>query len=509
MRSVAERKDARLDGEGGGRAVAGEGALRKAVWVIVAAGVAGRVLLYLWRQSYWGDEAFLLLNLRHYGVERLLTGPLNYVASTQAGPPGFLLILKGVMVWLGEGEYAMRLWPLVCSVVGLVLFAVLAMRVLPGMGAVWAVGLFALSDKVVVQAATLKQYSGDVLAAVVLMLVARPWSEEARGRRLGVTAVLAAGMLWFSHTTVFVFGAISLAKLPGYWRRRAKGLGGFALWNLLVVASFSALYWFSIRVQRDAFLVKYWQGAFVDFGRVGPLLGWLGESIWELFTYPVRPIGGVLLVPIGLAVGAMWIDRRRELLMAVGGPFVLVMGAACMGQYPFAGGRVTLFLAPLELLLGAYGMAVMARMPGRVYHVAAWGLAVCLLAVAAGSTGYRVLFRETSEHLRPAIEHVRASRQAGEGVYVMGEDEGAVFRVYWPEGEGLIKLEDGGKAAFAGERFWVIVRRDKKEQWGEVEAAAKELGVAADVRRSYRPAWKAWALWYEGERRLGTRPAGE
>ena len=75
---------------------------------IVLAGAALRVAQYASRQSYWNDEASLVLNIFNHTARELL-GPLDH---DQASPPLFLLALRGMYVTFGRGEYAM------CSTTG-------------------------------------------------------------------------------------------------------------------------------------------------------------------------------------------------------------------------------------------------------------------------------------------------------------------------------------------------------------------------------------------------------
>ena len=93
----------------------------------------------------------------------LLTQPL---ADGQVAPPGFLIVSRTAVVAFGTSEYALRLFPLLCSLASLALFARIAARVLRGPGAVLAMALFALSPGIALYAAETKQYSSDILVAL-------------------------------------------------------------------------------------------------------------------------------------------------------------------------------------------------------------------------------------------------------------------------------------------------------------------------------------------------------
>ena len=77
---------------------------------------------YVSHASLWIDEAALARNIIDRPVSALFF-PLDYA---QVAPPGFLLIQKAVVLTIGASEYALRLFPLLCGVAALLVFARLA-----------------------------------------------------------------------------------------------------------------------------------------------------------------------------------------------------------------------------------------------------------------------------------------------------------------------------------------------------------------------------------------------
>src|SRR5258706_4845229 len=182
------------------------------VLAFVALGTVCRVSQYLSRRSFWQDEAFLLLNLRKKSPPELF-GPLDALPrEPQAAPPGFLLIEKFLFGQWGPSELALRSMAQALGLLSLPLMARVAWRLLPGPGAVCAVGLFALSDELIAHAAEVKQYSGDAFfACLLLWLATREGGSDAR--RLWTVTLAASAAVWFSYTSVFVAGGIILALL--------------------------------------------------------------------------------------------------------------------------------------------------------------------------------------------------------------------------------------------------------------------------------------------------------
>ncbi|HZK80019.1 MAG TPA: hypothetical protein VFC46_03110, partial [Humisphaera sp.] len=72
--------------------------------VLICLGAIFRLRQYLACTSFWGDEAFVVMNVRLHSPVQLL-GKLNW---DQAAPPLFLWTLKAISTVFGQGEYAMR-----------------------------------------------------------------------------------------------------------------------------------------------------------------------------------------------------------------------------------------------------------------------------------------------------------------------------------------------------------------------------------------------------------------
>ena len=218
----------------------------------IALGVGLRLKHYFARNAYWHDEASLVLNIFEKSAAQLL-GPLD---SAQAAAPGFLLLERGVHVLLGRSELAMRLPPLLASMAGIAIFALLAWRLFGPTAersprvALLMIVLWACAERLIWHAAEAKQYSIDVLVALALLAIATRETPSTRAR-LAWCAAVAAVAVWFSHATAFVFGGISLALLPAMWRenRRSGGLTWLAC-NALFGVSFVALYLVSVRDQQ-------------------------------------------------------------------------------------------------------------------------------------------------------------------------------------------------------------------------------------------------------------------
>src|SRR5215211_3311084 len=129
--------------------------LRYAAWFFMALGTALRVLEYVANRSLSIDESYLALNLIEKSPSELYRG-LDF---NQAAPIGFLEAEKLTIAIFGRDEYALRLLPLLASILAMLVFYRVAQKLLPPLAATTAVAAFALLDPLVYYSATAKQYA--------------------------------------------------------------------------------------------------------------------------------------------------------------------------------------------------------------------------------------------------------------------------------------------------------------------------------------------------------------
>ena len=176
---------------------------------LIIVGVVLRVWAYGARTSLWLDEILLSRNILGLSITQLLTEPLQL---DQVAPRGFLVVEKLAVLAFGENELALRLFPFLCGVTGLLMFRRLAERALEGLAVPFAIALVAFGVAFIKFGVDVKQYELDATAAIVLLLLAldlrRP---DATTRRLWLTGLAGFVVVWFSQASVLMMGGIGLA----------------------------------------------------------------------------------------------------------------------------------------------------------------------------------------------------------------------------------------------------------------------------------------------------------
>lgn len=401
-------------------------AVKPALVALLLIGAALRLWQYLANASLWGDEIALAQNILERPLLELLAVPLAY---TQYAPKGFLLVEKAAVALFGPSEYALRLFPLLCSLAALILLARVAERVLTGFAVPVAVTLFAAATPLIFFAAQVKQYSTDVFAAVFLFwlaldleaLVDRSW------RHLLWAAFTGAVVVWFSDAAVFVIGGLTLFFIARGWRlyRSADALWrrvvvAPALWSVsalaVVIAAFA-----TTSPETRVYMRRFWSRGMLP---LAPLSG--VEALWPLqglknvfgsagpaaLAYPASLLY-LALAALGLVL--LW-RRHRAVALFVILPMLLTLAAAAARQYPFRD-RLILFLLPGLLLALAESIEWVRR---RAVPMSTLWSAAALIALA-GPALYRTaaalpVYRV--QDVKPALAHLQAKRQPGDAVYV-------------------------------------------------------------------------------------------
>ena len=321
----------------------------------MAAGALLRLREYAANRSLWRDEASLVHNVLHRGWLGF-DHPLDF---NQGTPPGFFVIERTVVSVFGSTELALRAPAVLASILALVVMAVLVRRELDPTTGLVALGLFAGATAVIEYGNEVKQYSLDVLVALLIALVVSyAWRAHLDRRWCLVLGATGAASVWFAHITPFVL-VVAGATLAWQPLRRARprrapaaGAGGLGLVRVLagplslaapqpgrqlVPARLLARRVPADPAARQPSGFDRWHTVLSSTSTLVT-----GRSVLDL------------LVAVVAVVGLIRLARRQKgvLAMAVG-PWLAVVVASAFEFYP-AAERMVLFVVPgLTVLLGA------------------------------------------------------------------------------------------------------------------------------------------------------------
>lgn len=391
------------------------------VVVIIVLGLALRVWQYAFDNTLWLDEIALTRNIVGLSLHDLLLRPLSF---DQVAPRGFLLLEKLASLVFGPSELALRLVPFVISIVGLLLFARLAHRLLGDTAALFAMFAYAIAIPLVRYSAEVKQYGLDATATTALLLLALGLLNAVPSRRrLWASGFAGVAIVWFSQTAVIVLAGLGLALGIRWLMARDRVtlqplLVTVPLWAIAALLAVAAGI-DSMTPSTKQFMTNFWDGGFFPWpASLATDARWLWTRLTELFADRSLlryrwPTPYLALATLGVA--AIW--RRRSVhgwLLA--GPPAMGLLAAVAHQYPL-NGRVNLYLVPILLLAVAAGADQVRRTLGRYSrHVGLAAMFACLAGPVATVVATPPPF--VIENYRPLYSHLRDNRRAGDSVYV-------------------------------------------------------------------------------------------
>lgn len=381
-------------------------------------GVLVRSVQYFSNRSLWDDEVNLALNIVNRSYGQLLQ-PLDY---NQAAPPGFLWVEKLAIQTLGNHEYALRLFPFMAGLMSLVLFHKFAARYLTKLAAAIAIFLFASLPYLVYYATELKQYSSDVMVALLLAWVLIPLGDRPLHwpEKVGL-GILGALLIWLSHPSIFVLAGIELAHFllaakQRRWRLVIERSPVYALW----VLSFVGLYFYTIvgTLANDT-LTDSWDDRYPN-----SLLDivWLLDALGRFFYNPLGFLGrtdGIAIVAFVVGLVAFYRHNRRLLIVIIA-PIGVTVLAAFLEQYPFRE-RLVLFLTPFFIVIVATGIATLLarpKSPKSIGLMVGGFMVVTLIGLPVARASAQVLHPLQIEEMRPVLAYIKAHQEPGDRLYV-------------------------------------------------------------------------------------------
>jgi hypothetical protein len=383
--------------------------------VILAVGILLRLLQWLNNRSLWLDEAMLARNIIDRSPFELLT-PLDY---NQGAPVLFLLFVDTTTKLFGSSELALRLIPLLSSLIGLVIFFLVARLFLETRYIPIALFLFAFSYELVYYAQELKQYSIDVTIAIALTYYFLRVSNSNAPRKVDLICLGVLGGLgtFLSHPSLFVMASIaSTLIILKFYKKLSIPLCSLSLIFSSWIVCFGANYIFFLKpISMNKDLLNYWKGDFLPLPTsVDALMIWweTARSFLLYIGFPAQWHGVVLV--LGAVALASGIRNKSAPMLMSAMCFFFAIGCSIAGKYPFSG-RLVLYLIPLLILIVVRGLqAISNGRPAIVYCI----MTIALLVPSSMSLPNIALHPIQREEVRPLLEYLNSNRKSGDQVYV-------------------------------------------------------------------------------------------
>lgn len=487
-------------------------------WVFIALGVFLRVFHFLDNRSLWIDEVYLASSLIKMDFVQLASPPLDY---EQKAPIGFLWMVRIAVMVFGEGEMALRLFPLVCGIASLFAFRSVARFFLKPLGVAVALGMLALAPPLVYHAVEVKQYGTALLATTLALLLYIRYHGKFTVPHLVSWGFWGALLIWFSYAVIFILAGIAFGVCLTYllkkkWKALFYSVIPFSMWLVSFAINFFMftykhadsewlVHWFRIRESFMPFPPSSPEDFKWFFARVFLMLDYPLGLLWNFSTLHTdsKLLQTLLRMPVipvvFLATGLIELFRNNKTtLMVLLFPFCLTLLASGLELYPFYE-RLVVFLAPALMLFIAFGtQKIAAVFPARAgwQYIIPFLILLAPLHASARQVHNTELFGGRKHwHLRDALLYVHERAQEQDVVYISWnalpeyrfykQVYGFKFKVI--EGkdvrltsknasEYLRNLEPDFKAMASYNRAWLVLNKIMGANIGEIEAPNDVFG---------------------------------
>jgi Dolichyl-phosphate-mannose-protein mannosyltransferase len=486
-------------------------------YTLIGVGAALRLTEFLANRSLSRDETLLALNI----TDRSWSALLRTLDFNQGAPIGFLTMQKLFATIFGPSDQSLRLFPLIASVLSVVMFFVLAREVVTPAAVPVAVGLFSVSDPLLQYSSSSKQYGIDVLVAVTAFWAwARVIDTDQPRRDFGLLAAVGAISIWLSHASAFVMAGIFIAMIGTALARRN--------WPRLVGAVVASFGWLT---SLGIFLVTSIQnlegvqrslvslpGAYSDselasgaLDTQGTLRVSLGAfryiaSVPHVLEYGTYDAGAVIALVATLVAGGGLIvvaTRSPEKAVVLVAPLVLMVIAWGLHRYPLLG-RTQLFLIPGYFLFLAQGITSAVTNSRRTWtRLASLTMAgMIVLTVVAPAVGMSSKFRP-QENMKPVLNYLTDEQRPRDTLFVYYTAQYG-FRYY-------LQCRCAGERVEAQRRagLWPIrVGRGGSDQWADALLSVPPRIIVAGYRGTAPSDYRRTINALKGRRRVWVMLSG-
>ncbi|GAB3292310.1 ArnT family glycosyltransferase [Hymenobacter tenuis] len=410
--------------------------------ILLALGVGIRLFHFFNNRSFFIDELYLNVNTIKMGFWALATQPFDY---EQKAPIGYLWMTRLCVLLFGKQEMSLRLFPLLCGLGTLFVFASVAQHFLKKWGALAAVGILALSSPCIYHSVEAKQYSTELFVAALALWWYVRYHKDMSTAALLTWGVLGAVALWFSFSAIFVFASIAIAMsahwvLTAQWKKFFRYLIPFTLWLI----SFGVQYVLFIgKYPQSGWLIDFFDKIYDGFMPLPPSS--LADVKWYFqkpYTLLVHPLGLLLnldggleewkanswrylfkmgWLPVGLILGGMAVmfRQKRTLFFCLLLPILFALLASGLRLYPFHN-RFVLFLVPVLLLFIGFGIDALRELFTRqklLFYVLV-GLLFLPLCINTGRQLANPDLFVNRENNREPLLYINEHYRPGDAVYI-------------------------------------------------------------------------------------------
>jgi hypothetical protein len=468
---------------------------RLIVYLAAAVVIAAGLTRYILQPTFWLDEAYVAVSLGEPTAETIFA-PLEYGVLFPRIYLAAIALIRGAF---GYEIWSLRLLPFLSFAIATILWAkLLAKRsrahlTLAVLAASFLLGSIFWLD----QAIQLKQYTLDVMLALVPFLVADDFFKASmvEGRHRWLLALVAIPIL-LSYT----YPIALLARLSGWYANQAR-LAGWRVKasSLLILIAAISLAMLGVwatdhryNIQDRESYIAYWQHCILSstFEQgIGDTMKLIAKYLWG--WHGRQPMVTALVAPLQIlgaySIVRRWKRRDHEAVdsswgsRSIGSLFLIagVMLASAALAYPICAGRVVLFTQIHTQILALEGaLFILSFSSRRKAAIAFLWMAAAVVLFHSLREQARFLRAEPAENLRPVISMIKPELANTAWVHHCSVAQVRSLPEALPVAQVLLANEN--QYPQPGQKSWII--------WSHLgeEACVKELERVRSRARSWR-----------------------
>jgi hypothetical protein len=327
--------------------------LQKGLLLVMMLGVGLALFLFLHSRSLWLDEAMLSMNI----LERDFTDLLLPLDRNQAAPIGYLFLERLALLAFGPGEKSLRLFSLLSFLCTIPLVYRVSIHLFKNADiAFMTTASYCITVSALAFSCEVKQYSGDVLIAQIILLSTFTVSPE-KLKSLGWYGLMGGTLIWFSNISVimlFVCGSYLLFT-EGLKKKNFRIWLPITLW----ACSFAIYYALFIHDHPSKeYMLDYWRKAFMPINPFSSGFWLFMQSSGNEIFAKMMGYGPFWVCPaivFCLGIGFMVYEQQTKALFFCLAPVAVHFAISAFELYPFSQ-RLVLYTLPLMLMVFSTGV---------------------------------------------------------------------------------------------------------------------------------------------------------
>ena len=440
------------------------------LWLILAAGVLLRIWQFFINRPMDRDELVMALNILKHDYSTI-TNPLY---GHNGDPLGYIFALNIYSSIFGDSQFILRLPSLLMSIYSLFIFKKLSEKfqnnIIPAMA------IFAGCNSVVWFSSSVKQYSSDLLLALLFQLLFIELYRNNSKKLLYLYIFTCPVIFWFSYTNIFHV-ATSFLVLGYIWRNDSK-FKLLILTALLSVLSFILCQKYSIRdLATSGLFYQYWFFKNAYPPNIFTASDWYITHASLFFTNVGR---FVYSLPIFLCFIFAFFKLEKQKLAILIIPFILTFIASASHYYPLPflssakAGRFVIFLIPSFVICISSGLIYLSSKLPKGFRSAV----ILMIAIQpVFDTSLQLINPLPIDDVESALRTISDYKKPGDKLYAAKSVEWFYLyyktkipleglEMYWSEvyGAVLMSNEKEQSALKGANRVWILVRATHKSK---------------------------------------------